>query len=164
MIANIRLQRIVMSDILIFGLIYLIPTISHLLDFPLYLLDPMRLAVLGSAVFVDKRNAFLLAFTLPLFSCFVGGHPVALKGIIIGIELMTNLAILSILEEKIGTTFWTVLLSIAVSKVIYYSLKFGLISMGLFNGRLLATDIIWQIGVAMIISFVYVYINRRKLL
>ena len=161
MVANIKLQRIFLSDVLIFGLIYLIPTISHLLAFPLYLLDPMRLAILGSAFFMsEKWNAYLLALTLPLFSYFVGGHPVVWKSIIIGVELTANLIILSVLEREIGQTFVTILLSIVVSKVEYYALKYGLITLGLLERELLATELVWQISVALLISAVYVFVRR----
>ena len=162
MVADIKLQRLVLSDILIFGLIYMVPTFSHLLAFPLYLLDPMRLAVLGSVIFhVDKRNAYLLALTLPIFSFFIGGHPVFFKSAIIAIELISNVAILSLLERKFGFGFMAIFTSIISSKILYYGLKYVAITVGVLETTLVDTGLVIQIAVALFISLLYTYMRRK---
>lgn len=161
MVTNIKLQRIVLSDIFIFCLIYFIPTFSHMIAFPIYQLDPMRIAVLGSLIFLaSKKNAYLLALTLPLFSYFVGGHPVILKSVLITTELIVNLIVLSRLELKLGYNFWTILSSIIVSKIMYYGLKYISISMGLLDTSLFDTKIVLQLSVAVLISLTYTYMRR----
>ncbi|MDY0202455.1 MAG: hypothetical protein RBR40_15895, partial [Tenuifilaceae bacterium] len=58
----------VLFDIFALAFIYLIPTISHMLSFPLYLIEPMRIALVLALVHTTKRNAYIIALTLPLFS------------------------------------------------------------------------------------------------
>ena len=46
-------------------LIYLLPTLSHITSVPFYLLDPMRIAVLGALLCTrDWKNSLVLAVTL----------------------------------------------------------------------------------------------------
>ena len=49
-------------------LIYFLPALSHLFAFPIYYLDPMRIALVVALVHTSKKNAFIIALTLPLFS------------------------------------------------------------------------------------------------
>ena len=155
-------RKILLTDVVIFLIIYMIPTLSHLLSFPLYHLDPMRIAVLGSVIFLsDKKNGYVLALTLPIFSCLVGGHPIILKSALIAIELTLNLVFLFGLEHKFKLRAFNVFLSIMLSKCVYYILKFAAISSGLLHGDLFATNIALQIVVAVVISVLYWGLERR---
>ena len=161
MVTNIKLSKVVISDVLILAFVYLIPTFSHLLAFPLYLLDPMRIMVLGNVIFLaDKRNAYFLALSLPLFSYFIGGHPIIIKSLLIVMELIANIAILSWLESKLGKNFFSIFSSIVVSKCLYYALKYLLITIGLLDATIVATDFKWQLIVAALISITYLYTRR----
>ena len=158
-----QFTRLLSWDIVILTIIYFVPTISHLLSFPLYLLDPMRVSVLGSLLFLrDKRNAFILAASLPLFSYFVGGHPVLLKSVLISMELIVNVRILIYLKDKIKNIFAVVMLSILSSKLMYYFVKYMLISIGLLNMEMLTTPLLIQVSVAIFISIIYATIYKDK--
>ena len=85
-------QRLLLYDICIILLIYITPAISHVLNFPLYQLDPMRWGVLCSLLRLkSKKNALILAASLPLLSYLTTGHPIIIKNAIIAVELCTNL-------------------------------------------------------------------------
>jgi hypothetical protein len=55
-------------DVTALLIIYLTPAISHLFSFPVYLLEPMRIMLILAVVHTSRKNAYLLALTLPLFS------------------------------------------------------------------------------------------------
>ncbi len=54
--------------------IYLVPTFSHLLSLPVYFIEPMRLMLILAMVHTDKRNAYILALTMPLFSFIISAQ------------------------------------------------------------------------------------------
>ena len=55
-------------DLLAITAIYLIPSFSHLLSFPVYLIEPMRLVIILAVIHTSRTNAYLIAITLPFFS------------------------------------------------------------------------------------------------
>lgn len=67
-------------------LIYFTPALSHLLNFPLYLIEPMRLMLILAMVHSNRLNASA-AVSLPLFSFAVSGHPLFYKMSAILLEL-----------------------------------------------------------------------------
>mgnify|MGYP003390472070 CR=1 FL=1 len=157
------LWQIILVDILLLLIIYFVPTISHLTSFPIYLLDPMRLVVLGSIVFVnDKRNSYILAVTIPIFSFFVSGHPILYKNLIISIELLTNVYLYNYLITKNKHVFLSALGSIVISKSLYYILKSALIYFSVLNTSLFDTSIAIQIVVTILIS-VILSLTHKKL-
>lgn len=146
--------KVLLLDVLVFLSIYLLPVISHNVGIPLYIFDPMRIAVLGSLLILnDKRHSLLLAFTLPLFSYYFCGHPIFYKNIIIAIELCLNLLFLNYFLSKKYNTFLSVLGSIIISKVFYYSAKFLLLFIGVLDVQLIDTSIAVQMLVSIIISY-----------
>ena len=162
-ISGIELSKIAFWDGIIIGAIYLLPTFSHFFSVPLYILDPMRIAVLGSYLFLrNQKNAFLLAITLPFFSFVVGGHPVFLKSLLISFELFINVFILDGLEKKCRITFFHVILSILVSKLFYYALKYAVIAAGLLEGQFVDTSLWIQLIVTIIISMLFVVVDRKR--
>ena len=80
----------VLFDILALTFIYFVPTISHMLSFPLYLIEPMRIALILALVHTTKKNAYIIAITLPLFSFLVSAHPVFYKMMLISGELVID--------------------------------------------------------------------------
>lgn len=144
------------ADILIFTFIYFVPTLSHYFALPLYILDPMRLAVLGSLLILNnKKNAYFLALTLPLFSFMISGHPIAIKNLIISIELCANLFLFELLASKIESVSIGMFTSIFMSKIFYYLLKYGAITFGLMTTTLVDTSIVVQTVVAICISTLF---------
>lgn len=144
----------IVVDMFLLAVVYFLPTISHLLAFPLYMFDPMRLIIFASILLSrSKFNSFFLAFTIPLFSYFVGGHPVFLKSVLMGIELMANVAIFWFLLNKFGKVFFAVFVSILSAKVLYYLIKGIFIHFNLLQMDLISTPIYLQFGLVVSISF-----------
>lgn len=161
---NLPLTRLISWDIMILVIIYFVPTLSHMLSFPLFVIDPMRISILGSYLFLRNRNnAYVMAMTLPLFSYLVAGHPIAIKNVIIAIELLTNIFILDLLIKRTNKIFIVTFTSILFSKVLYYILKGLVISFGLLNSTLVDTSSWTQliVGIAISVMFSIVYSKRN---
>lgn len=158
---TINISRSIVTDIILLGVIYLLPTISHLLAFPLYLLDPMRMVIFASILISNnKYNSYFLAVTIPLFSYFVGGHPVFLKSLIICIELFSNIAFWWLLLKRWKNVFLAALTSILVAKVLYYAIKILFLEMGWIQMEIISTSISLQIIVALAISLLMSAFNK----
>jgi len=74
-------------DVALLATLYLLPSFSHVTALPLYMFEPMRVAVLIALLFTNRTNAYFIAFTIPLASAMVTGHPVPFKALLMGIEL-----------------------------------------------------------------------------
>jgi len=141
--------------------IYLVPTISHLTSLPVYLIEPMRLMLIFALVHTNKTNAFIIALTMPLFSFLVSGHPVFPKMLLIAFELTLNVYLFYFLARKIKSVFPAIFLSIIVSKIIYYLLKFGLVSMAVIDGSVISTPLTIQLITTIVFSL-YLFLLYRK--
>ena len=148
-------------DLLAVLFIYIVPTISHLLNFPLYVFDPMRIAVLLALIHTNRKNAYTIALTLPLFSFLIASHPIALKSLLITAELTLNIWFFLQLSKFISNSFLAMFISIAFAKFFYYSLKYILVSSALLTESLVDTSLFVQFAVALTIS-IYCYILFRK--
>ncbi len=160
-----RWLRLCLTDCLLFAMICFIPALSHLTTIPFYLIEPMRICFMMGILFThSKPNVVFLAFALPLLSFLTSGHPLLLKAILMSVELAANAILFFYLHDtrRVGA-FFSTLLSIVVSKGLYYLLKFILISFSLFEGGLVSTSLISQIVVALTISllFALLYDKRR---
>ena len=156
-------RSLIFQDILAFALIYFIPTLSHWLAFPLYLFEPMRIVLL-MAYFVSRnfKNALLLAVTLPLFSMLLSGHPPLFKAVLIASELSLNIVLLNLfLKNAKLNMFISVFLSIILSKLFYYGLKYTFIHLMLIEGRLISTAFHFQIGVSVGISLIALLFAKK---
>lgn len=142
--------------------IYLLPAFSHLLSFPLYMVDPMRVIILLSVIHTSNRNSYLIAFTLPLFSFLIASHPVAAKSLLIGTELILNIWLFYQIYNKLTNKFFVMFVSILISKIYYYLAKSILISAGLLQVELISTPVYLQLAVAMLISGYLLFITRLK--
>ena len=140
--------------------IYLVPTLSHLTAVPFYLIDPMRLAVLGALLATKNwKNALVLAVTLPLFSSLVGMHPIFPKCVLIAVELAANVLLFVWLARVFGKGAGSGLcigaaafVSIILSKALYYALKAAVLYAGFLQMELISTDFWIQLVVAVLIS------------
>jgi len=141
--------------------IYFIPTFSHFLSLPLYLIEPMRIMVILAMIHTNKRNAYLIAFTLPLFSTLISFHPVFAKTLLISTELCLNVFLFFFLTKWIKNQFLTMAVSILLSKVFYYIIKFVLISTLIIDSSLISTPIIIQL-VMMILLSTYVFFTLKQ--
>lgn len=152
----------ILFDIVALAFIYFVPTISHYLSVPLYLIEPMRLMLVLAMVHTNKRNAYIIAFTLPVFSLLMSGHPVAVKAAIMTMELVLNVWLFYTLSKKWQNTFAVMLVSILLSKIAYYILKFGLISFAVFNTELISTPIYLQLITSVVFSAYLFFLFKRK--
>jgi hypothetical protein len=154
----------IVFDLLALLFIYLVPAISHLLSFPVYYLEPMRIMLILAIVHTTRKNAYLIAFTLPLFSLIISAHPSLIKTSLITSELLLNVWLFLFISEKLSNKILSVFLSIIVSKVLYYLIKFLLINSAVMGGDLISTPIYIQIIMLFVLS-VYIYLmsfDRRK--
>lgn len=147
--------RPVVFDILALGVIYLVPVFSHLFAIPIYYAEPMRLMLVLSIMFTSKKNAFIIAATMPIFSMLVSGHPIFYKALIMSGELVLNVLVFYIIVEKLKNKFSAMAISIVMSKAAYYGLKILLLNLALISGELIATPIIFQLGVVFVFSALF---------
>lgn len=154
--SNIKTYLIDFSLLL---MIYFLPAISHLFAFPVYYLDPMRIALVVALIHTSKKNAFIIALTLPLFS-LISSHPQIIKSFLLSAELVINLGLFFLLKDKLKNVFTSLFLSILISKVVYYSLKFAFISFALLNDKLFSTPFYFQLISAVLLSN-YIYLVNR---
>ena len=143
-------------------LIYFTPALSHLLNFPLYLIEPMRLMLILAMVHSNKQNAFLLALTLPLFSFAISAHPVFYKMLLISAELTLNVWLYYMLFKAFKNNFTALLSSILISKVAYYILKAVLIYTLLLEPGLFSTPIWIQLITSLVFSTYAFFVLRGK--
>ncbi len=155
-VKTIKLESIVIWDLVIVGLFYLVPTLSHLTSIPLYRFEPMRCVLLLNLLLTgNKKNAYIMAVTLPLFSFFVGGHPVFAKALLMAAELSANVFFFYVLSRRIKNAAVAMFLSLLASKVFYYIVKFGIISIGILDGPMVATGLMTQLIVAVVLSVTF---------
>lgn len=151
-----RVRHFVVLDLIAIVLLYLIPTLSHVTSFPLYRFEPMRCVLLFNLLLSgDRKNSYLMAVTLPLFSFFVGSHPVFVKALIISAELLVNVFLYYKLFNWLKNASIAMFLAIMLSKVFYYILKYICITGGLLSTNVVDTSFIIQIAIAIMISLFF---------
>ncbi len=99
-VASKRAIGIGLTDAVALLFVLVVPALSHMTAVPFYLLDPMRLAVLGALLASRSRvNGLVLAVALPLLSFGISGHPVFPKCLVIAAELSINVLLFSCLVK-----------------------------------------------------------------
>ncbi len=153
----------VIFDILALAFIYLVPTISHMLSFPLYLIEPMRIALILALVHTTKRNAYIIALSLPLFSYLVSAHPVFYKMLLISGELVLNVWIFYFLLGKTKNAFLSIIGSIIACKAIYYMAKFVAVALIFNSGEgIISTPLYIQLATTIVFSVYLGLMFRRR--
>ena len=157
--------RNILSDVVALLFVLFVPTLSHLSSVPFYLLDPMRLAVLGVLLATrDWKNSLALAVVIPLFSMAISGHPVFPKCLLISVELATNILLFEGLMRLMGKYYAkrpgivsgaSAFLSILLSKGVYYLLKWMVIAFDWMNMELISTGLWIQLLVALAVSVIF---------
>lgn len=159
---NLRVTTIAF-DIATLLLIYLVPAISHFLSFPLYLIEPMRLMLILSLAHTGRTNSYLLAFTLPLFSFLVSGHPEFLKMLLITAELSAAVWLFDNVAKRAGNIFIASVASIVLSKVFYYTVKFVMIKLSFIDMQLVSTPLYIQAMTSVVFSlYLFVAIKIKR--
>ena len=134
-----------------------IPTISHLLAFPLYLLNPMLAFLLICILFGrDWRNALALAVLMPLVSCLFVGMPTAPKMVCMMAELATVVGVFSLLTRYLSV-FVSIVTAIFVGKIVYYLLKAWIIA------PVVLVDTAWwiQLGVVVLWGGLFAVLYKK---
>ncbi|MFW5792766.1 MAG: hypothetical protein ACOCWC_00680 [Bacteroidota bacterium] len=153
----------VLIDIMAISFVYFVPAISHLLNFPLYLIEPMRIMVIIAIVHTNRTNALILAATLPLFSYLISGHPLIIKSGFIAIELIINVVLFYALIKKLQP-FIALFSSILISKLLYYGMKYLSLVFLFPDDKLISTPLYIQLIMALVLSaylFVMFYFKKR---
>lgn len=151
-------------DILALAVITFAPALSHLIGIPIYMLEPMKIILLLSIVHTSKKNVYLLAFALPLLSFIISIHPAILKSVLIFSEMMLNVFLFFYLKKFFKNAFFPAMLSILMSKIYYYLLKFAFLSFGLISTELISTPIILQVVVGISISvYLWFFLKNERL-
>ena len=157
----------ILIDVLLLTTLYMLPSLSHVTAFPLYMFEPMRVALIIALLFTNRSNTYLLAFTIPLASSVITGHPVFFKAVLMGIELTILVASYSYLVQiKRFQPFVALTSGILFSKAVYYTMKFAALSTGLLAGNLVSTpfqnQLVLALGTAVIFALVEPYRTKKN--
>lgn len=153
----------ILFDFIAVVFIFLVPSISHLAGIPLYILDPMRSVLFLAILFTTKKNTYTIALLLPLVSFLISSHPYFYKVFLISSELIINVWLFYFFAERFKNVFLISLVSIFISKTIYYLFKFILIGFLSINDSLVSTSISIQILVALALSIITTIFFRREI-
>ncbi len=149
-----------------FGLlfIYFVPALSHTLSVPLYYIEPIRLMVIIAMIFSSKRNTYLIALSLPVFSFLISSHPVFPRMIIMTLELGLNVWLFYTFARLLRNYFTSILLSIVLSKGVYYLLSYLFVQMSfLGKGEMSSIPLYIQAIVAVIFSgYLFIMLTRKE--
>jgi hypothetical protein len=169
MAANVNLissrinYKSILFDILALAFIYFVPALSHVFNVPIYLVEPMRIMLIFALVHTTKTNAYLIALTLPLFSFLISSHPNIFKGLIMTIELLLNVWLFFEISKRLRNQFVSMISAIVISKIVYYFLKFALISFAVLESGLISTPIYLQVITSIIFSgYVFLVLKKRE--
>jgi hypothetical protein len=156
-------RKVLLIDVVLLVALYLVPTISHLTAFPLYKFEPMRIALIIALLFTNRVNTYIIAFTIPLASAMITGHPEPLKALLIGIELSILVATFSYLVKMPRIpSFAALAAGILVGKVVYYAMKSVALSSGLLVGNLISTPVQTQLILALGTAAVFGLIEESR--
>ncbi|HOI00245.1 MAG TPA: hypothetical protein PLE85_06835 [Bacteroidales bacterium] len=146
------------------ALVYFMPALSHLLQFPLYLIEPMRIAVILAVLHTRPVNAYFLALTLPAFSFAVSAHPHFYKALLISAELLLNVWLFYFIRKRQQNDLTAIALSVVLSKVVYYGLKALFISALLLPQGPLVSTPLWIQASTLLAFCIYAWArnNVRK--
>ena len=143
-------RKVLLIDLVLLLALYLVPSITHLTAIPLYMLEPMRLALLVALLFTNRANAYFIALTIPLASTLISGHPPPLKAVLMGVEFTILVASFGFFLDRLRIpAFAAVTAAILLSKVVYYSMKSLALSAGWLSGGLISTPLKTQLVLAL---------------
>jgi hypothetical protein len=157
-------KNVLLTDVVLLSMLYLLPSFSHLTALPLYRFEPMRVALLIALLFTNRANAYFIAFTIPLASAMITGHPVPFKALLMGIELAILVATYSYLIRLPRFPAIVALIgAILFSKVVYYTMKYLALSGGWLSGNLVSTPVQTQLILATGTAVVFGLIEHYRL-
>ena len=161
-----RHRSVLVIDVVLLAALYLVPALSHATALPVYMLEPMRIALIVALLFTNRANTYFIAVTIPLASVLVTGHPEPLKALLMCIEFSTLVAAYGFLADRFRIpAFAALTAAILLGKVVYYTLKAGALSAGWLSGSLVSTPVKFQvvliIGTAAVFGCTEYYRKKR---
>lgn len=144
--------KIIAFDFVAMMFIYFIPPLSHLVSFPIYYFEPMRIMLILSIIYTSKNNTYLIALSLPFFTLLISSHPSFYKTLLIALELIVNTFLFHNFLKKTSNLFMLTMISIILSKIFYYCGKYLLIYLLIINTGLISTPIFLQLLTAILLS------------
>jgi hypothetical protein len=163
-ISGIAIKEIAKTGILdavALTFIFLAPAIAHLISFPVYMIEPMRLMMVLSLAHSSQRNSYILALCLPLFSFIVSGHPEFVKMLIITTELVLNVFLFYWLFKKSGNAFLSLLPAILLSKIASYLMYFLFFSLAFVKAEAETDFLLVQVATTIAFSS-YIFLFGKK--
>jgi len=156
-------KNILLIDVFLLAALYLLPSFSHLTALPLYRFEPMRIALLIALLFTHRANAYFIAFTIPLASAMITGHPVPFKALLMGIELAILVASYAYLVRlQRFPAFAALITAMLFSKVVYYTMKYVALSAGWLSGNFVSTPVQTQLVLATVTAVVFGLIEHYR--
>jgi len=138
--------------------IYFVPAISHMLSVPLYYIEPMRLMVIIAMINSSKRNSYLIALSLPVFSFLISSHPIFPKMLIMTLELGLNVWLFYMFARLMRNYFYAMLLSVVLSKGVYYLLGYMAVQMSYMSSGEMSTSPLYIQAIVTVVFSMYVFI------
>ncbi|OGI11548.1 MAG: hypothetical protein A2Y40_08650 [Candidatus Margulisbacteria bacterium GWF2_35_9] len=158
-------HQTILIDFFALVFILLMPAVSHLTRFPIYLIEPMRIMLVVSIIFSSRYNAYALAIMLPLFSFLVSGHPAPVKMVIIIAELLINVWLFLRLAGYTKKSFIAMALAILISKVFCYLLYWMVLSWSFVVEESSLVFILAQLILTTVLSsFIGIVTTKRRIL
>jgi hypothetical protein len=158
-----RNRNVLLIDVVLLVALYLVPGISHLTALPLYMFEPMRIALVVALLFTNRSNAYFIAVTIPLASVMLTGHPEPLKAVLMCIEFSLLVATYGYLRQGIRLPAFAALTgAILLSKIVYYTMKSVALSAGWLAGSLVSTPVHIQLGLAIGTAALFSLIEYKR--
>ena len=160
-------RNVLLIDVALLGALYLVPSFSHLTALPLYMLEPMRVALIVALLFTNRANTYFIALTLPLVSSMLTGHPEPVKAVLMGIEFSMLVASYGFLAQRARIpAFASLTAAILLGKLVYYSMKSVALSAGWLTGNLISTplqtQLVLAVGTAAVFGLVEYYRTKKN--
>ena len=161
-----RHRKVLQIDVVLLVALYLVPAFSHLTAWPLYMFEPMRVALIVALLFTNRANTYLIAVTIPLASVLITGHPEPLKAVLMCVEFSVLIAAYAYLANRMRIpAFAALTAAILLGKVVYYSMKSLALGAGWLTGSLISTplktQLVLAIGTAAVFGLVEYYRARN---
>jgi hypothetical protein len=161
--ATLRRHRsVLLIDVVLLVALYLVPSLSHATALPVYMLEPMRIALIIALLFTNRANTYFIAVTIPLASVLITGHPEPLKAVLMCIEFSVLVAAYGFLAQRLRIpAFAALTAAILLGKVVYYSMKSVALGAGWLSGSLISTplktQLVLAVGTAAVFGLIQYY-------
>ncbi len=66
-----RHRNVLLIDVVLLVALYLVPSFLTCTALPLYMLEPMRVALIVALLFTNRANTYFIAVTIPLVSSWL---------------------------------------------------------------------------------------------